>query len=71
MEEGTIIAAQILDGYYFYRVPVNADGCTRVVIFPLPCKESYGIPYINFAFINCGTFHAIFISLVNVTGLKP
>ena len=28
MEEGTIIAAQILDGYYFYRVPVNADGCT-------------------------------------------
>lgn len=43
----------------------------RVVIFPLPCKESYGIPYINFAFINCGTFHAIFISFVNVTGLKP
>lgn len=28
MEEGTIIAARILDGYYFYRVPVNADGCT-------------------------------------------
>ena len=30
MEEGTIIAAQILDGYYFYRVPVNADGCTFI-----------------------------------------
>ena len=28
MEEGTIIAARILDGYYFYRVPANADGCT-------------------------------------------
>ena len=30
MEEGTIIAARILDGYYFYRVPANADGCTYV-----------------------------------------
>ena len=28
MEEGTIIAARILDGYYFYRQPANADGCT-------------------------------------------
>jgi len=27
--------------------------------------------YINFALMNCGTFHAIFINLVNVTGLKP
>ena len=27
--------------------------------------------YINFALMNCGTFHAIFISFVNVTGLKP
>ena len=35
MEEGTIIAAQILDGYYFYRVPVNADGCTFVQFFGL------------------------------------
>ena len=32
MEEGTIIAAQILDGYYFYRVPVNADGCTLLLL---------------------------------------
>lgn len=31
MEEGTIIAARILDGYYFYRVPANADGCTRKI----------------------------------------
>ena len=27
--------------------------------------------YINFALMNCGTFQAIFISLVNATGLKP
>ena len=35
MEEGTIIAAQILDGYYFYRVPVNADGCTIIAAWGL------------------------------------
>ncbi len=27
--------------------------------------------YMNFALMNCGTFHAIFINLVKVTGLKP
>ena len=27
--------------------------------------------YINFALMNCGTFHAIFISFIKVTGLKP
>ena len=27
--------------------------------------------YMNFALMNCGTFQAIFISFVNVTGLKP
>ena len=40
MEEGTIIAAQILDGYYFYRVPVNADGCTVEA-----CRELYVFLY--------------------------
>ena len=54
----------------------------RVVIFCSPVEKSHRrlyilsvkptlLPYINFAFINCGTFHAIFINFVNVTGLKP
>lgn len=54
----------------------------RVVIFCSPVEKSHRrlyilsvkstlLPYINFALINCGTFHAIFISFVKVTGLKP
>ena len=39
--------------------------------FRFPVKNHTGSPYINFALMNCGTFHAIFISFVNVTGLKP
>ena len=29
------------------------------------------IYFMNFALMNCGTFQAIFISFVNITGLKP